>query len=328
MKRVLEAVLPTTTIKIYEVDPSYVSTGGNTSILNIYTLTINDNDNSLDMDEADDPGPSQVLTTDAGTVTDYTFLMNETSTINGQTVTLKTFEMTIDGITRTFVMSDDTARLSGVEVGDTLTQGSTSAYSSVRYRDIACFVSGTKIDTPDGLKPVEALGTGDLVLTRDHKAQPIRWAGQTHVAAEVLSERNNLRPVHFDAGALGPNTPSEPLLLSPQHRVLLEGWSVELTTGHTEVLVPAKFLKGQSGIRSGRWKDGVTYVHIMFDRHEVIMANGAPCESFLFGDAIRSEMPIAQMIELRTLFPELEKSSQFSARPVLKRRETRTVLMA
>lgn len=320
--------MPTTTVKIYEVNNSYVSNGGSSLILGEFTMTIDDNDSRLHADEGADPGAPQTLTTDAGTVTDYDFIYDDTSTINGESVTIKTFQLTIGGVTRSFVMSDDSRALDGVEAGDTITLGTFANYSSIPYSSIACFTAGTLIETVNGVLPVEDITLGTLVVTRDNGAQPVRWAGTTHVSGRHLSQNTSLRPVQFDVGALGPNSPSAPLALSPQHRVLLEGWSVELTTGHTEVLVAAKHLKGQPGIRAGRWKDGVTYVHIMFDDHEVITANGAPCESFLFGDAIQSDLPSAQEEEIRALFPELTEQPLLPARPVLKRRETKALLRA
>lgn len=290
-------------------------------------MTVDDNDARLHANEAADPGASQDITTTAGTVSDYTFLYDDSSTINGETVTIKTFQLTIDGVTRSFVMSDDSRALDGVETGDTLTLGTFGNFSTLPYSSVACFVADTMIETPDGLRAVQDLKPGDLVFTRDNGPQTVRWAGQTTLTGRELSVNNALRPVRLDADALAPGCPSVALTLSPQHRVLLEGWSVELTTGHTEVLVAAKHLKGQPGIRAGRWKDGVTYVHIMFDHHEVIMANGAPCESFLFGEAIQSDLPSAQADEIRALFPDLCAQTPLAARPILKRRETRALLV-
>ena len=37
-------------------------------------------------------------------------------------------------------------------------------------------------------------------------------------------------------GALGPNVPSKPVRLSANHRVLLDGWKVELAVGEARVL--------------------------------------------------------------------------------------------
>ena len=317
--------MPVTTVKIYEVNNSYVSNGGSTPILGEFTMTIDDNDARLHADEAADPGRSQDITTTAGTVSAYDFIYDDVSTINGQTVTIKTFQLTIGGVTRSFVMSDDSRALDGVATGDTLTLSTFADYSTIPYSSIACFVSGTMIRTKAGEKRVEDIRPGDTILTRDNGAQPVRWAGQVTVSGRTLAQNSALRPVLITAGALGPGCPSAPLLLSPQHRVLLDGWSVELATGQCEVLVAAKHLKGQPGISAGLWREGVTYVHIMFDQHEVIMANGAPCESFLFGEAIQSDMPTAQEDEIKALFPELAVNPPLAARPVLKRRDARAL---
>src|SRR6056297_1430822 len=47
----------------------------------------------------------------------------------------------------------------------------------VNVDQVPCFVAGTLIKTPLGDVPVEQLQAGDLVITQDHGAQPVRWAG-------------------------------------------------------------------------------------------------------------------------------------------------------
>lgn len=66
-----------------------------------------------------------------------------------------------------------------------------------------CFLSGTLIATPDGEVPVETLRAGDLVLTRDHGAQPLVWTSHSAVSREVLDRAPNLRAIRIEAGALG-----------------------------------------------------------------------------------------------------------------------------
>ena len=320
--------MPSITVKIYEVTNAYVSTGADSPVLNIFTMTIDDNDGRLHANEAADPGAPQVITTDAGTVTDYNFIYDDTISINGVTETVKTFQMEIGGVTRSFIMSDDSMRLEGVEVGDTVDLTSYTGYSTVTCNSIPCFVAGTMIDTPDGPRAVEVLEPGDLVNTRDNGPCPIRWAGQSTLTGRDLAKKPNLRPVRIKAGTFGPDSPREHLSVSPQHRILLSGWPVEISTGHDEVLVAAKLLKGQDGIGQGEWKTGVTYVHIMLDRHEIVTANGLPAESFLFGDSIRSDMDADRETEILSIFPELSNRCLDPARPILKRRDVKTLLAA
>jgi len=71
----------------------------------------------------------------------------------------------------------------------------------------------------------------------------------------------------------------------------------------------------------------VTYVHLMFDRHQVIYSEGLATESFLPGPQILTlfEQPVAE--EICALFPELdpETGAGYSpaARPALKAYEGR-----
>lgn len=161
---------------------------------------------------------------------------------------------------------------------------------------LPCFVAGTRVDTPEGPRSVEDIVAGDLVLTRDHGARPVAWAGQRRVVG-VGSQA----PVRITAGALGN---ARDLWLSPAHRVLVLGPRAELLTGHAEALVPVHLLA--DGDRIARVpRDGVTYVHLLFDRHEIVTAEGIPCESLWPGDAALLGFGAAARDEILTLFPEI-----------------------
>jgi len=317
--------MPVTTVKIYEVNNSYVTNGSTSAILNIFEMTIDDNDNRLHADEAADPGSSQIITTDAGTVTDYDFIYDDTSVINGQTVTIKTFQLTIDGVVRSFVMEDDWSGLGLIdaEVGDTVNLTSFTNYTTILYSSLACFVEGTMIDTPSGPKPVERLAPGDLVITLDNGAKPIRWTGTTRVSEQSLASNPSLRPIRIEANAFGAGTPQRPVDLSPQHRVLVAGWEVELTSGLERAFAPATHLLNGTTVVPAPWKGGITYCHIMFDTHEIVTSEGLPTESFHVGDTIRDGMDKDQLREILALFPDLEteSNSRVLAAPQLSRQE-------
>lgn len=106
---------------------------------------------------------------------------------------------------------------------------------------VTCFVAGAMIATPGGERPVETLRAGDRVITADHGAQALRWAGGRAVMA-----RGAAAPVRFAPGVLGND---RPLLVSPQHRMLLSGWRVELMFGAGEVLAAARLSP-----RGPRWR--------------------------------------------------------------------------
>ena len=143
---------------------------------------------------------------------------------------------------------------------------------------VICFVPGTRIQTPDGPRPVEALVPGDRVLTRDNGPQPVIWSGATQLSGAELYLRPHLRPVRIRAGALGCAQPDADLLVSPGHRLLLGG--AGHLFGSTEVLAAAADLEDGWLIRRDFSPGAVTYVHLMLERHEIVTANGMPCESF------------------------------------------------
>ena len=147
-----------------------------------------------------------------------------------------------------------------------------------RRGGVICFLPGTLIDTPRGPRAVESLVPGDKVVTREHGAQPVIWRGETQLTGAELYLYPHLRPVRVCAGALAPEGPEGDLLVSPGHRLLLLG--ARALFNDDEVLVRAGDLIDGRGIRRDFTLSTVTYVHLMLPRHEIIRANGLPCESF------------------------------------------------
>lgn len=192
---------------------------------------------------------------------------------------------------------------------------------------VACFTPGAMIRTPQGTVAVEDILVGDLVMTLDHGAQPVRWIGTRHMTAAELMQRPAFNPVRISAGALGQGLPEQDFLVSPQHRMLLRGAHAEMLFGEAEVLAAALYLVNERSIQR-HYPGTVTYIHLMFDRHEIICANGAWTESFQPGDLTLSGMDSAQRAELLALFPEAEFAGQgyAAARPALKSYETDILL--
>ncbi|MBK4215504.1 Hint domain-containing protein [Paracoccus caeni] len=168
---------------------------------------------------------------------------------------------------------------------------------------IACFTPGTLIDTHDGPRLVEDLKAGDAVLTRDNGVQILRWTGGRPM--ELHAGNDHLRPILIAAGALGEGLPVADLRVSPQHRVLVRSAIARRMFGAEEVLVAAKHLVGLPGIEVDRVADSVTYLHILFDRHEIVFSNGAPTESLFTGPEAMKSVPEAARDEIMSLFPEL-----------------------
>jgi len=179
---------------------------------------------------------------------------------------------------------------------------------------IPCFTAGTLIATDRGEIPVEALKVGDRVMTVDHGLQPIRWLGSRKLTAAELSRAPNLIPIRIEPGALGNDLPLERLTVSPQHRCLVRSKIAERLAGDAEVLVAAKHLLGTPGISVAEETAEVTYIHLLFDRHELIWSNGAITESFYLGEQALSAVDQAARDEIFQLFPDLA-AGQTEARP-------------
>ncbi len=194
---------------------------------------------------------------------------------------------------------------------------------------VPCFTPGTLIETDRGPVPVEMLTVGDTVLTMDHGFQPLRWVGRRDLTPEELVRSPRLRPILIGAGALGPGMPSRNMRVSPQHRILMNGASSELISGETEVLAPAQYFVGHPGIVQDAGAAGVTYIHLMFDTHEIVMSDGLWTESFQPGAATLSGMDMAARDEIFALFPGRAAANALSypsARSTLKRHEVRLIL--
>lgn len=131
-----------------------------------------------------------------------------------------------------------------------------------------CFLPGTKIATPDGERFVEHLMAGDRVLTANGTIRPIAWIGIGQVLA-VRGQRSAATPVIVRKGALADTVPHHDLRVTKGHSFYLDG-----------VLIPVEFLVNH---RSICWDDRaqeVTLYHVELETHDILLANGAPAESY------------------------------------------------
>jgi len=182
-----------------------------------------------------------------------------------------------------------------------------------------CFLRGTLIDTPRGRVPVQDLVAGDAVTTMDSGTQPIRWIGSSRV-----SGRGALAPIRIGAGALGND---RDLLVSPNHRMLLTGPRAELLFGEGEVLMAAKFLTADARVRAEP-RPVAEYYHILFDRHEIIFAEGAPAESLHMGGEAINALEAEARAEIAAIFPDLQQRTSALSRPALTRVEAQVLMAA
>ncbi|MBA3910224.1 MAG: hypothetical protein C0524_10155 [Rhodobacter sp.] len=142
-----------------------------------------------------------------------------------------------------------------------------------------CFCTGTMIATPSGPRAVETLVAGDMVLNDQGEAHQIFWVGRSRISLAALHRNPGLNPIRIPANAFGPSLPEADLLVSPQHRIVLEGPAAELLFGETRVLAPVKHLVGTFAETVTSDAD-VDYFHILTEGHEILVSNGLPTESF------------------------------------------------
>ncbi len=246
--------------------------------------------------------------------------------INGQTVTVGSTVALNTGQT---VMLNGDGTITIIGDGDTedfnftytATDGSNEDTGFVNVDSIPCFVAGTMIRTMHGDRPVEQIEPGDLIITRDEGPRPVRWIGCRQVRAT-----GDFAPIHIRADTFGAHGD---LLLSPQHRVLVRDSLAELLFGEDEVLVAARDLLNDCSV-TRRCGGTVTYVHLMFDRHQVIYSAGLPTESFLPGPQTTKLFEQPMVDEICTIFPELDPATGAgyggAARRTLRRYEAQLLM--
>lgn len=163
--------------------------------------------------------------------------------------------------------------VSVVQVGTSFTGGNfvvgTDGASGALV-SVACFAAGTRITTVDGLVAVEDLQVGDRVRTPlGGIAQPVVWTGALMVACAQHPDPRRVWPVRIMAGAFGRGRPRRDLFLSPDHAVYVEG-----------VLIPVKLLINFRTVVQVP-TDIISYYHLELPRHDVVLAEGLPTETYL-----------------------------------------------
>lgn len=191
---------------------------------------------------------------------------------------------------------------------------------------MVCFARGTQIRTPQGEVCVEALQTGDKVLTADGQAVSIVWISRRTVSIAELVLQPKYRPIRIRKDSFGAGLPRSDLRVSPLHRVLASGWEVELLFGEPEMLVAAGLLVNDTTITREAITGPVEYFHILFERHEVVSANGLGAESLYPGETALAGLSIGAVAELELLGSDIGMSLQDygpMARPVMSARDAK-----
>jgi hypothetical protein len=179
------------------------------------------------------------------------------------------------------------------------------APEQVALADLLCvsFVRGTRITLGDGRqRPIEDLAPGDLVLTRDHGRQPVRWVGRV-----TLRGAGAFAPVVIAQGVLGN---AADLAVSQHHRLFLYQRRRAAGVPTAEVLVQARHLVDNTRVRL-REGGYVDYLCLVFDRHEIVYAEGIPVESLMVSEATLTRLPPELSAEVRARFPGLSQAQHF-----------------
>lgn len=311
----------------FTVDPSSPSMAAGSAIINnsntpvgtIFSFTPGFEYQSIILEDTssepdvfnDDEAGQHVITEGRGLVADGTQVESEsyhfvraidetTGHPTGPVITINVFSQ-MGQTSNIWGMASDTELQPGVRYVKT---GGSNNGDSDYETFVPCFTPGAMVSTPTGLIEVEKLRVGDRVMTRDNGLQELHWIGQKDLSRTALLADARFRPIRIHKGALGDGMPLSDMTVSPNHRVLLTGPQFAVNFGEEEVLVAAKHLVGMPGVEVLPARD-VTYMHLLCERHEVLMVDAVWTESFQPGDMAMNGLATDQAAEVFALFPEL-----------------------
>lgn len=174
-----------------------------------------------------------------------------------------------------------------------------------KQKNVICFVPGTRILTPAGPTLVEDLIAGDQISTKDNGAQDIQWIGNRKISGARLFAMPHMKPIRLRANILGQGEPDQDLIVSPDHRILLQGDVAQSLFNTPEVLVTARDLVNDSSITVDHSVRALTYIHLMLDQHQIVWANGVESESFHPAGVDLNKVEPGQKSQFDAQFPEL-----------------------
>lgn len=187
-----------------------------------------------------------------------------TFAVSGNTLTVSGYDGGGNAITQAFSFAGTAGTITPDEFS--LVHGTNG--TGINYA--ACYCPGTLIATKEGEVPVEMLKIGDMVRTASGALRKIRWIGRRSYAAEFVSNNRGLLPVLIKAGAFSDNVPHRDLKVSPLHAMYLDG-----------VLVAASALINGETVIQCDLKEQIDYFNVELDSHDLLMAEGAPSESYV-----------------------------------------------
>lgn len=233
---------------IYDTDPVGASSNDKTVTADLSgggTVTVTSADDPLHL--------GSVMTVTYGTTT-LTMVYEGGSASGGFTVHLQSSP------TQTFFISNNTTIAINTNLGA----------PDPAINTVNCFLAGTLIATPQGEKAIETLRAGDLVLTADGRSIPVRFVSRQTIVP-MFHDGPRARPVRISKGALGDNLPVRDLLVSPGHAIFVDGLLVRA----------GALVNGSSITQAAAMPEPFVYYNVECDQHELIVAEGLACESFL-----------------------------------------------
>lgn len=135
-----------------------------------------------------------------------------------------------------------------------------------------CFLKGTRIQTDNGYRRVEDLAVGDLLPTVFGGIRPIQWITRSRRTRGEGGWKKDLLAVRIARSAIAPDVPHADLYVTQGHALLIDGVLIgagALVNGKTIALYP-----------TDECEEFETF-NIKLETHDVIYAEGAPCETLL-----------------------------------------------
>lgn len=182
----------------------------------------------------------------------------------------------------------------------------------VTHKPFAGGISGdAMLRTPVGPKRAEAIGPGDLIVTRDNGLQPVRMVWSKRLTRADMQPESGRAPVRLKTRAIGPMMPARDVLVANDHRILVPGWRVEGIADDDACLIPAGELGECAGqIYTDRSVAGTYLYTFLFDSHQVFCASGLAVESFLPNAATIPALTQKLRRELVKRFPALQSDPE------------------
>jgi len=234
-------------------------------------------------------------------------IITDFNALEGDVIDLSNIFNTLDEVVAAATESGDgsvSIALPGSVGGGTLQILDTTIadLSSVNV-NVICFAEGTDILTNRGIRRVEQLEAGDQIPTYFGGSKTLVSVRHRRLGPQELRDRPKLWPVVIEVEALGPGAPVSRLTLSPQHRVLVNTQISQRMTG-SSALIPVNKLLILPGVSQPVPDAGCSYYHLVFDRHEIVQANGCWSESFFPGREAMKALPAEVAEEYLDVFGE------------------------